>query len=213
METLDLIELLEMSEEDFRDRFRGSPIRRAKRLGLQRNACVALGNRRDPMAIPALRRALVAGEPPAIETLAERLPWSAVVAHSRAMPFWFARDLDGLETICRAAGVQPPTVLVPAWRLFGAACDDFPLLRESLHTELQGSQDIGAFVTPGDVPALLDFLTEHGSGIIKAASGAGEGAACATLLRKIRECASYAEAHGMGYLEAIGIPPLCDRGE
>ena len=52
-----------MSEEDFRDRFRGSPIRRAKRLGLQRNACVALGNRGDPVAIPALRRALVAGEP------------------------------------------------------------------------------------------------------------------------------------------------------
>ena len=63
IETLDLIELLEMSEEDFRDRFRDSPIRRAKRLGLQRNACVALGNRRDPVAIPALRRALVEGEP------------------------------------------------------------------------------------------------------------------------------------------------------
>ncbi len=62
IETLDLIELLEMSEEDFADRFRGSPIRRAKRAGLQRNACVALGNRGDPTAIPALQKALAAEE-------------------------------------------------------------------------------------------------------------------------------------------------------
>jgi hypothetical protein len=26
------------------------------------------------------------------------------------------------------------------------------------------------------------------------------------LLRKIRECASYARRHGLGYLEAAGIP-------
>lgn len=62
MATLDLTELLELSEEEFRRRFRGSPILRAKRVGLQRNACVALGNRGDPVAIPALGRALVAGE-------------------------------------------------------------------------------------------------------------------------------------------------------
>ena len=60
--TLDLIEILEMSEEAFRNRFRGSPILRAKRVGLQRNACVALGNRGDPVAVPALRQALSAGE-------------------------------------------------------------------------------------------------------------------------------------------------------
>ena len=60
--TLDLIEILEMSEEAFRHRFRGSPILRAKRIGLQRNACVALGNGGDPAAVPALRQALSAGE-------------------------------------------------------------------------------------------------------------------------------------------------------
>ncbi len=59
---MDLIELLEMSEEAFRHRFRGSPILRAKRVGLKRNACVALGNRGDPLAVPALRQALSAGE-------------------------------------------------------------------------------------------------------------------------------------------------------
>jgi epoxyqueuosine reductase len=59
---LGLVELLELSEEEFRRRFQGSPILRAKRAGLQRNACVALGNRRDPAAVPALRRALAYGE-------------------------------------------------------------------------------------------------------------------------------------------------------
>ena len=31
---------------------------RAKHAGMQRNACIALGNRRDPQAVPALGRAL-----------------------------------------------------------------------------------------------------------------------------------------------------------
>lgn len=58
---IDLVELLELSEEQFRQRFQGTPIMRAKRVGLKRNACVALGNLRDPAAIPALEQAL-AGE-------------------------------------------------------------------------------------------------------------------------------------------------------
>ena len=61
--SLELVELLEMSEEDFRDMFKGSPILRAKRTGLQRNACVALGNLRDPATVPALERALRQGAP------------------------------------------------------------------------------------------------------------------------------------------------------
>ena len=60
---IDLVELLEMSEEQFRQRFRGTPIMRAKRVGLKRNACVALGNLKDPAAIPALDRALAEEEP------------------------------------------------------------------------------------------------------------------------------------------------------
>ncbi len=62
LEYLDLVGLLEMSEEEFRRRFQGTPLFRSKRAGLQRNACVALGNRRDPAAVPALCRALVNGE-------------------------------------------------------------------------------------------------------------------------------------------------------
>ena len=54
----DLLPLLELSEEDFRDRFQSSPIKRTKRVGLQRNVCVALGNIGDRQAIPSLGRAL-----------------------------------------------------------------------------------------------------------------------------------------------------------
>ena len=60
--TLDLIDLLEMTEETYRLRFRGTPILRAKRAGLQRNACVALGNKGDTVAVSALRQALIVGE-------------------------------------------------------------------------------------------------------------------------------------------------------
>lgn len=61
--TADLVGILELSEEGFRERFRGTPVLRAKRTGLQRNACVALGNGRNAAAVPALRRVLQEGEP------------------------------------------------------------------------------------------------------------------------------------------------------
>ena len=58
-----LLPLLELTDESFRERFRNSPIKRAKRVGLQRNVCVALGNIGDPVAIPALARKLGGAEP------------------------------------------------------------------------------------------------------------------------------------------------------
>lgn len=54
----DLLPLLDLDDDEFRERFRNSPIKRAKRSGLQRNVCVALGNIGDPASIPALARAL-----------------------------------------------------------------------------------------------------------------------------------------------------------
>ena len=56
--SLELIPLLSMSQEEFSVRFSGSPIKRAKRVGLQRNVCVALGNIGDRRAVPALGHAL-----------------------------------------------------------------------------------------------------------------------------------------------------------
>ena len=54
----ELLPLLELDDEGFRERFRNSPVKRAKRVGLQRNVCVALGNIGDPVAVPALARSL-----------------------------------------------------------------------------------------------------------------------------------------------------------
>lgn len=63
LSSVDLVELLEMTDEQFRQRFAGTPIMRAKRVGMQRNACVALGNFGDPAAVPALARTLQSAPP------------------------------------------------------------------------------------------------------------------------------------------------------
>jgi len=59
----DLIEMLGLTPETFRTRFKGSPIKRTKRRGLLRNAAVALGNTKDPGAVPALADSLGDDEP------------------------------------------------------------------------------------------------------------------------------------------------------
>ena len=59
----ELIPLLSLTEEQFRERFRRSPIKRARRRGLLRNVCVALGNSGDQRAVPALIAALHDAEP------------------------------------------------------------------------------------------------------------------------------------------------------
>jgi epoxyqueuosine reductase len=59
----DLISLLSMSQEEFRTRFRNSPISRAKRRGFLRNVAVALGNNPTPEAVPALVAGLADPEP------------------------------------------------------------------------------------------------------------------------------------------------------
>jgi epoxyqueuosine reductase len=59
----ELMPLLRLSEDEFRTRFRGSPVTRAKRRGLLRNVAVALGNLRDLRALPALEVVLHDAEP------------------------------------------------------------------------------------------------------------------------------------------------------
>ena len=62
----DLIPLLALTEEEFRRRFKGSAIRRAKRRGLLRNVAVALGNLRRAEAVPALTQALLEDPEPLV---------------------------------------------------------------------------------------------------------------------------------------------------
>ena len=61
--TPELVPILEMDDNTFRNIYQNSPIKRAKRVGLQRNACVALGNNGDPNAVDPLSQALINCEP------------------------------------------------------------------------------------------------------------------------------------------------------
>jgi epoxyqueuosine reductase len=58
MNPVELIALFDLSETAFRERFRHTPLWRAKRRGLLRNAAIVLGNRPHPPAIAALVRGL-----------------------------------------------------------------------------------------------------------------------------------------------------------
>lgn len=68
----DLIELLSLDEQSFRDRFRGTPMFRTKRRGVLRNVCVALGNTADESALPALEIATKDSE----SLIAEHARWA-----------------------------------------------------------------------------------------------------------------------------------------
>ncbi len=56
--TPELIPLLSLDDDSFRARFKGTPLRRAKRDGFLRNVAIALGNIGDPSTLPALIAAL-----------------------------------------------------------------------------------------------------------------------------------------------------------
>ena len=58
-----LLSLLNMTQAEFSKRFKGSPIKRAKRRGFLRNVAVALGNWGNKSAVPGLKRALNDDEP------------------------------------------------------------------------------------------------------------------------------------------------------
>jgi epoxyqueuosine reductase len=60
---LDLARLLRLPREEYVERFRGSPMKRAKLEGLQRNAAVAMGNRLESRYVAPLAEALREGEP------------------------------------------------------------------------------------------------------------------------------------------------------
>lgn len=59
----ELIPLLALGDEQFRSRFKGSPIKRSKRRGFLRNVAVALGNNGSEKSVPALTPLLADPEP------------------------------------------------------------------------------------------------------------------------------------------------------
>lgn len=75
----DLLEWLALDEASFQQRFAHTPILRAKRRGLLRNVCVALGNVGDQSALPALERAAREEEP----LIAEHAQWAIGRIRSR----------------------------------------------------------------------------------------------------------------------------------
>ncbi len=74
-----LLELLQLDEAGFKSRFNGTPILRAKRRGLLRNVCVALGNTGDASALPHLQKAAGDTEP----LIAEHARWAMEQIQSR----------------------------------------------------------------------------------------------------------------------------------
>jgi epoxyqueuosine reductase len=70
--SIDLLELLDMSAEAFRRRFKGTALWRTRRRGLLRNAALILGNRGDATALPALERALADDD----EVIREAAKWA-----------------------------------------------------------------------------------------------------------------------------------------
>jgi epoxyqueuosine reductase len=64
--------LAEMSAEEFRETFRGSPVRRAKFAGLRRNTVIAIGNSRRPGLVRLLDKLVSDPE----ESVAEAARWA-----------------------------------------------------------------------------------------------------------------------------------------
>src|SRR5262249_14862351 len=70
--------LAEISEEGFRETFRGSPIKRTKRTGLRRNALIAIGNGKNRELRPVVARAC--GDPDPV--VADAARWAKAQFHS-----------------------------------------------------------------------------------------------------------------------------------
>ncbi len=61
--TPELLPLMEITQSDFNNKYKGSPIKRTKWKGFLRNVIVAVGNWGSPTAVPALKKALMNDEP------------------------------------------------------------------------------------------------------------------------------------------------------
>ena len=81
MEAIDLIEILQMSEESFRAKYRSTPLWRPKRRGIQRNAIIALANQKCITAIEWIKPFQQSDDP----VLAETATWAVakLLQHAR----------------------------------------------------------------------------------------------------------------------------------
>jgi epoxyqueuosine reductase len=68
----ELEKLATLTEDEFRELFRASPIKRAKRTGVRRNAVVAIGNSGDQRFVPVLKRLIEDDDP----IVAEHARWA-----------------------------------------------------------------------------------------------------------------------------------------
>ena len=75
--------LAEMQQEEFREVFRGSPVRRTKLSGLRRNAVIAMGNSGDRKFVPTLKKLCEDSDP----MVAEHARWAvAALEQSTSRP-------------------------------------------------------------------------------------------------------------------------------
>jgi epoxyqueuosine reductase len=72
--------LAEMREEEFQEKFRGSPIRRAKLSGLRRNAVIAMGNSCDRKFLPTLKKLSEDPDP----VVAEHARWALMELNQKS---------------------------------------------------------------------------------------------------------------------------------
>jgi len=79
---MQLRDFLALDEEQFREMFCGSPIKRIKRRGFLRNVCVALGNVGTELDLPALEIAAHDAEP----LIAEHATWAIKHIQARRNP-------------------------------------------------------------------------------------------------------------------------------
>jgi epoxyqueuosine reductase len=108
---VDLLPLFEMDDAAFRAQFRHTPLWRAKRRGILRNAAYVLGNQRHVGAIPALTRGLFDDEPLVRGACAWALGRIETVAARSALVRRIAVETDGgvIEELTLALARPMPT--------------------------------------------------------------------------------------------------------
>ncbi len=99
MNPIELAGLFELDDDEFRTRFRHSPLWRAKRRGLLRNAAIVLGNRPHVPSLPALVRGFNDSEPLVREACAWALARYCTPESIEALA---ARLRDEMDSIVRS---------------------------------------------------------------------------------------------------------------